>query len=332
MPLPRIPAPDRACTLTVIRMRATLLGLLAILSTGCTSRTSAPPLTIFNAAALGPSFRALSAQLETSHELANVAQENSTSLEAIRKVTELGKTPDILATADLALFDSLIVPRYASWYMAFGTGALVLAYGPRSTLATTVSESTWVQVLLTPGVRVGRSDPTTDPSGYRTLMAAQLAERFYHRPGLEAALLGAMPDLYVRRTEADLSALVEAGELDYIWTYRNLAKAHGLRWVELPAEVNLEDPALRSWYGQVSVMLPGPPTGHPLRVTGAPIVSGLTIPTDAASPVAAERFVTRLLSPTGRELMHNARFTMLPAPYFVGEQVPADIRQAATQK
>jgi len=108
-------------------------------------------------------------------------------------------------------------------------------------------------------------------------MALQLTERDYRRPGLEASLLEAMPDRYVRRAEADVSALVQAGELDYIWTYRNLAKAHGLRWVELPAGINLEQPAWRSWYAQASVVLPGAPHSAPLHLVGAPIMVGLAL-------------------------------------------------------
>ncbi len=307
--------------------RAPALGMaLLVLLTACGRAPAPAPLVVFNAAALGPPFNALFATLEADGSVPAVAQENSPSLEAVRKVVELGKVPDILATADLSLFDSLVVPQVAPWYLVFGTNALVLAYGPHSRFASEITDSTWADVLLRPGVRTGRSDPRSDPSGYRTLMALDLAERHYRRPGLAARLRAAMPDRYVRPAEAELSALVQTGEFDYVWTYRNLARAHGLRWVELPREVNLEDAALAAWYAQAQVELRARAGAPPLRIVGAPIAFGLTIPRAARSPAAALRFVERLLSAEGRRVMDSAGFTMLARPWTVGTGVPAPLR------
>jgi molybdate/tungstate transport system substrate-binding protein len=202
------------------------------------------PLRVFNAAALGPPFRQILTGMQAARRIPGFDHQNAPSLEVVRKLTELGNIPDLLAVADVALLDSLILPRFSSWYLVFGTNAMVIAYGPGSAYAREIGPGNWADVLLRPGVRIGRSDPRVDPSGYRTVMAVELAERWYRRTGLAERLLAAMPEQFMRRAEADLSALVQAGELDYIWTYRNLARAHRLQWVELPAEINLEDPAL----------------------------------------------------------------------------------------
>jgi molybdate/tungstate transport system substrate-binding protein len=305
--------------------------LLLSLALFCTpfAPAGAQRLTIFNAAALGPPFRALLADLRAQGTIAEADQQNSPSLEAVRKLTDLGKVPDLLAVADVSLLDSLVLPRFSSWYLAFGTNALVLAYGPQSLQAAEITPTNWVDILLRPGVRTGRSDPRVDPSGYRTLMAAELAERFYRRPGLAARLRAAMPERYVRHAEADLSALVEAGELDYIWTYRNLAKAHGLRWVELPPEVNLESPRLAAWYQQVEVTLPRSAGTGALRLRGTPIAFALTIPRTASQPELAEQFVRLLLSPAGRALMERSGFTMLARPLLVGSGAPSVAQQVS---
>jgi molybdate/tungstate transport system substrate-binding protein len=65
---------------------------------------------------------------------------------------------------------------------------------------------------------VGRSDPNVDPSGYRTVLTMRLAEQYYPEPGL-------------------------TGELNYIWTYQNLAENDGLRFVRLPDAIDLGSPA-----------------------------------------------------------------------------------------
>ena len=272
------------------------------------------PLIVFNAAALGPPFRALADSLRSPPTSLRLQQENAPSLEAIRKLTDLGRIPDVLATADVALFDALIVPKHSSWYVVFGTDALVLAYGPHSVGRADLSPEAWFRVLLSPGVRTGRSDPSIDPSGYRTLMALQLAERHYGEPGLASRLLQAMQEQYVRHAEADLSALLQAGELDYIWTYRNLARAHGLQYLELPAEVNLADPALAAWYAQATARVAGKSPGDTLVLTGAPIVFAVTSPRGAPHPEAARAFIALLLSPRGADVLRATGFDPLLPP------------------
>lgn len=64
---------------------ATFFAVLAVFGSACESRT--PSLTLFNAATLGPPFRAIADELRRAHPRIDVAQENSPSLEAVRKLT-----------------------------------------------------------------------------------------------------------------------------------------------------------------------------------------------------------------------------------------------------
>lgn len=316
----------------VARGRARVAGMGAALALASLACGTAPRgLVVFNAAALGPPFKQLGATLVAAGARP-MRQENSPSLEAVRKLTDLGKVPDLLAVADVGLLDSLVVPGHATWYLVFGSNALVLAYGPGMAARVAQAAVPWYDLLLAPGVRVGRSDPKVDPSGYRTLLALDLAERHHRVPGLAARLREAMPDKYVRHAEADLSALVQTGELDFIWTYRNLARAHGLQWVELPPDVNLESMERAAWYATASVEVPGRPGGPPLRVVGAPILFALTIPREAASPDEAVRFIAALLGVEGRDVMSRSGFAMLDRPYLVGSGVPEAVRIAVGER
>lgn len=290
---------------------------------GCGEPT--PTLTVFNAAALGPPFsEALRAFAGTPPRVI-IAQENAPSLEVVRKVTELGVIPDVLAVADDQLLADLILPSHATWFVRFGTNALVLAYGPLARFADEISTANWWQVLQRSGVRVGRSDLRVDPSGYRADMAMQLAEMFYREPGLTERLRATIPERNIRRAEADLSAHLEVGELDYGWTYENLARAHGLRYVKLPPEIDLSAPALRDWYAQAVVTLPGTASTASLTLRGAPIVFALTIPARAPNPALAQAFLRFLLSPDGQATLKGSGFTPLATPEWVGD-VPANLR------
>jgi molybdate/tungstate transport system substrate-binding protein len=285
----------------------------------CTS-TAKPPvraLIVFNAAALTPPFKQLLTLFDSLRQGISIAQESSPSLEAVRKVTDLGKTPDVLAVADYGLLPKLVLPKHASWYVLFGTNAMVLAYMDESAGAAQISGDNWWQVLQRPGMRIGRSDYTIDPSGYRALMSLQLAERHYRQPGLAKQLLARMPERYVRHAEADLSALIVAGELDYGWTYESLAKAHGLKYVRLPPEVDLSSPALADWYAQAVVRIPGGVGKDSLTLRGEPIVFALTIPTDAPHKEEAEAFVQLLLSEPGRAVLQRSGFATIK-PEFRG--------------
>lgn len=282
-------------------------------------------LTVYNAAALGPPLRdALRAFAGTPARFV-IAQENAPSLEVVRMLTELGLVPDVLAVADEQLLAEFVLPKHAEWYVRFGTNAMVLAYGPHARYAEEIRPDNWWQILLRPDVQVGRSDLRVDPSGYRADMVMQLAERFYAKPGLTERLRATIPARNVRRAEADLSAHLEAGELDYGWTYENLAKAHQLRYVKLPRQIDLSDPAFASDYAHALVEIPGGSGRQPLSLRGAPIIFALTVPTRAAQPALALEFVRYLLSPAGRETLRKSGFAPLAVPQWVGTR-PTTLR------
>lgn len=307
-------------------MRPLVLLGVALLTGATRTAAQTTPLVIFNAAALGPPFRDVLSAMTKRDPGVRPVQENSPSLEAVRKLTELDRVPDVLAVADETLLPQLVVPGHARWYVAFATNAMVLAYTDRSIGAREITTANWWQVLLRPGVRVGRSDPAVDPSGYRAIMAVQLAERHYRQPGLAAKLLAAMPSRYIRHAEADLSALVQAGELDYGWTYRSLAIAHGLQYVELPREIDQSAPALAAWYAQVAARIGGPPGTDSLTIRGAPITFALTVPARAAHAATGQAFARFLLSAEGRAILERSGLRALAAPVFHGD-VPELVRR-----
>lgn len=293
----------------------------------CT-RTQAPregPLLVYNAASITRPIRAVldSFALRTG---ISYAQESASSLELVRRLTELQSTPDVLALADPDLFPSLLEPEFTSWHALFGRNRMVLAYTPRSRGATDIDADNWWKVLARPGVQVGRSDPNTDPSGYRTLLVWQLAARHYGIPDMERRMLHAAPARNVRPREADQVALLQAGELDYIWTYESLAALMSLSYVTLPSDVDLGTAADSTLYATAVTRVLGKRAGDTLTVRGRPILFGVTVPRGARHAEAAERFVAYLLSSEGRRILRRTRFDALEAPVLVGRDIPPSLR------
>jgi molybdate/tungstate transport system substrate-binding protein len=286
----------------------------------------AGPLVVFNAGSLAKPFNELLRAFKTKYPDIIPAQENSGSLEAARKLTELGKIPDLVAVADYDVITKLLIPKFASWYALFARTSMVLAYTDQSAGAAEITDKNWWQVLQRPEVRWGHSDPALDPAGYRSQMVFQLAERYYRQPGLAARLAAAIPPRYIRPKSADLIALVEVGELDYAWEYEAIAKRHGLRYVALPTEINLGNTRLDQTYAYASVRLPGASRrgSDSVEFRGAPITYALTIPNAAPHPKTARAFVRFVFSAEGQAIIKNNSFMLLEKPLVDGPERPPE--------
>lgn len=187
------------------------------------------------------------------------------SLAAAELVRSGARDPDALALADPALVDAL-----AGWHAVFATNALTVVYDPRSEHADAVRDD-WRDALAREEVAVGRTDPRRDPLGYRTLLALELAGR----AGAPADAIRANADVF---PETQLLRTLEAGGLDAAFAYRNMAVAHDLPRVDLPAEIDLSDPDLADRYRTAAVSVDGE------TVRGEPIRYGAAFLTDRGEP------------------------------------------------
>ena len=286
------------------------------------------PLVVYNAGSLA---RPVRAALDSFAARTGVAfeQENAGSLETARKLTELGKIPDVIALADHEVFPQLLVPEQTSWYVQFARNRMVLMYDENSRHASDITPDNWREVVLRPGVQIGRADPNLDPAGYRSLMAMQLAELHYDEPGLAQRLLEASPERNVRPKEVDLVGLLQAGELDYVWIYESVARGTGLPFVQLPSEVDLGTAADSTLYDSAVVPVQGKGLGDTIMLRGSPIIYAFSIPSRAPHPDLAREFAEFLLG-DGKRIMRNASLPVLDTPVVIGTGAPPSIRSAAS--
>jgi len=257
-----------------------------------------------------------------------IQRESGASLEHVRKITELHRTPDVLLLADAEVIPQLLVPKYATWYAGFARNRLVVAYTPRSKHAKEINATNWTTILQRRDVEVGRTDPNLAPAGYRTLLMLQLAERYYKRGGLAASLLRNAPERNVRSNAAELAALLASGELDYIYDYQSVAEANGFRFISLPAPIDLGDANRAAEYAAVSVKVRGATPGQKVTMKGQPILYGMTVPTGAPHPTVAKRFLDFLTSPSTIAALRAAHVDMLDHPIVAGTGAPAEVHGA----
>jgi molybdate/tungstate transport system substrate-binding protein len=137
------------------------------------------------------------------------------------------------------------------------------------------------------------------------LLVWQLAEKHYDVPGLNARLEEHCPLENVRPKSVELIALLESGDMDYAWEYRSVAVQHGLKFIELPDEINLSMVEHADFYSQATVEIAGKEPGTTMTMVGKPIVYGVTIPKNAPTPELAVEFVKFLLGPDGQAIMEQ---------------------------
>jgi molybdate/tungstate transport system substrate-binding protein len=288
---------------------------------------AADTLVIFLAASLTkpiqPVLDAFAAQTATV-----IQRESGASLEHVRKITELHRIPDVVMLADAEVIPQLLLPKYATWYAEFARNRMVVAYTPKSKHANEINADNWMSILQRKDIEVGRTDPNLAPVGYRTLLMFQLAEGFYQKRGLSAALLANAPARNIRPNAAELAALLASGELDYIYDYQSVAESNGFRFIALPPQIDLGDAARASSYATVSMKVRGSVPGQTITVTGQPILYALTVPKDAPHAAAARRFLDFLTTPATMAALRNAHIDVLEHPVVVGNGAPSEIHGA----
>ncbi|MGA7827130.1 MAG: tungstate ABC transporter substrate-binding protein WtpA [Geobacteraceae bacterium] len=292
-------------------------------------------LIIFHAGSLTVPFAVMEKEFEARYPKVDVQRESGGSTRMARLISEVGKPADLMAAADFQVIDQSLIPAKADFNIRFASNEPVLAYTDASQFAKEINSNNWYTILARKGVRWGHSDPNIDPGGYRSLMVIQLAERYYRKPGLYQRLLRNRPLAYLRDKSANLTALLQNGDIDYIWTYRSLALQHHLRFISLDGHINLSDPANESLYRLAKVRVTGEKPGSYINREGRFVAYGITLLKDAPNREAAVAFLNYLLDPQGGQKV-LARFGQPPLdPPFVGSEemlrtLPPSLRKRVT--
>ena len=276
-----------------------LLLSLIVFSVGSAWAEPQGKLIIFHAGSLSVPFARIEKNFEARYPRVDVLRESGGSTKMARLIAEVGKPADIMASADYKVIDNLLIPDHADWNIRFASNQLVLCYTPNSRYANEINENNWYEILCRKGVVWGHSDPNLDPCGYRSLMAMQLAEKFYNKPGLYKRLLANRPMKNVRPKSVELISLLNTGNMDYAWEYLSVAVQHNLKYIKLDDHINLGNYKYDNFYKQAEVKVTGKKPGTWRTKRGKSCTYGITMIKHAANPEAAKAFLAYLLDPNG---------------------------------
>ena len=208
---------------------------------------------MFGAGTLATPFTAEIAAFKKANPGVTVHSQFGASGDMVKNITQLHQPADVLGVADYSLIPKLMFPASATWYLGFVSNQITFAYTSKSKGASQLTPANWYKILAQPGVHIGRSNPAADPSGYQILQMLQLANGYYHDPGLSASVLKNSPDSSVAETETSLLAALQSGQIDYLAIYKSSALESHLKYIALPAQINLSDPAMAAAYAKVSI-------------------------------------------------------------------------------
>ena len=307
--------------------------LLIVALVSCNSANEkSKELIIFHAGSLSVPFREIVAEYQKENPDVHISMESAGSRQCARKITDLKRQCDIMASADYKVIDNLLIPDFADWDIKFAGNEMAIVYHEKSRYSDEIDKDNWHEVLMKKDVVFGRSNPDFDPCGYRAVLVMKLAETFYKWPGLAKQMLE--KDLnYIRPKEVDLIGLLETDVIDYIFLYRSVAEQHGLKYLILPDSINLRNPDLDDYYATATVDISGKKPGETLRKKGEAMVYGLTIINNSPNKEEAIQFVKFLLS--AKEgiaiLEKNGQQSLVPSPTASFDKIPLELKRFASE-
>ena len=279
-----------------------LLPLLitAFAAFGSPSAVNAAPegtVIVFHAGSLTVPFAKIEKSFEAKYPNVDVRREAGGSTKMARLISEVGKTADIMASADYKVIDNNLIGEFADWNVRFATNQLVLCYTDQSRYAGKINSENWYEILQKENVEWGHSDPNLDPCGYRSLMVLKLAESFYNIDGLYQKLIDNRPQKNIRPKSVELVNLLKTGNMDYAFEYLSVAIQHELDYVTFDDHINLGNYKYDGFYKTAEIKVTGKEPGTSITKKGKSCTYGVTLIKDAPNREAAVAFLEYLLSP-----------------------------------
>jgi molybdate/tungstate transport system substrate-binding protein len=182
---------------------------------------------------------------------------------------------------------------WVSWYASFATSNVVLGYNANSKFASIIKSEPWYKAITTPGLKLGFTDPATDPKGKLVAEALTDTAKSQNLPAL-TTIKNDKGDVFPEET---LVARLQSGQLDAAFFYTIEATPVNIPTVPL--------------------------TGEDLKAT-------YTISTLKGAPnePGAEAFTAYLLGPSGQAVLKQDGFDLITPPKVTGSGVPATVQSA----
>jgi len=287
-------------------------------------------LIIFHAGSLSVPVKQICDSFRILHPEVILKPEAAGSVASARKITDLNRNCDVFLSADQSVIDEFLIPDFASWSIGFATNEMAIVFTEKSRLSELINNNNWNEILMKDDVIFGRSDPNSDPCGYRALISIELAGKIFRNPDFVQKFKN-KDTRFIRPKEVDMIALLETQSVDYIFIYKSVAVQHKLNFISLPDSMNLGNPMLADWYRTANVEINGKKPGEKFIQKGEPMIYGVTISDDSPNRTLAIEFVEFFLNENhGMKIMElNGQPSVIPAFSIGYEKIPVSLRKFA---
>lgn len=308
-----------------------------------TSSSAEGPLISYSADAYAPEVTSLLNGFSSSTGV-QAAPLKSGGSTADASAIEAGAPDDVFVSSSLAATSSAYLGNLtAGWTIGFATDQMVVAYSNSTTQTSAASSiislgstannsnatSDWnnfYTALVSGTVKVGISAPSQDPGGLRGWLALEAAGYLYAGGNMSAytSILLGDHDNVTAASAADLVAPLQAGDIQFLFTYKSAAVSNNLPFITLDSHVNLGTASLGSFYSKFSY------TDSAGTTKGAPIVISVTIPKSAVNTAEALQFVQYVVQ-NAKSLSTFGVVPLSPCVIYESSSPPAAIQQLVTQ-
>jgi molybdate/tungstate transport system substrate-binding protein len=301
---------------------------------------------VWHAGSLTNSFKPLETAF-TCQTGVQVVDHATGSLDMVRQITYGGQAADIVVPADFLDIELFLKPAgYADYDIKFISTKMVLGYLQSSLTAKgyTVADGTafspptsvpnavpgFYNVLLQPNIAIGETGAYSDPTGYRAPIIFRLAQSWFKAPNLYNNLLNHL----VANAAQGAPSIVLGQSYDFQLVYEPSAYASSksnpdYRYVNIPDEINLGNPALNEFYRQAEIVVPDLSGTGFTAIPGHNVVYGATIVKTAPNHANAVAFMQYLLGSIGQAALQANLFKVF-SPAKVSRQdyqkLPSELR------
>ncbi|MEM0118337.1 MAG: substrate-binding domain-containing protein [Conexivisphaerales archaeon] len=288
-------------------MKIVVLTILVIAVMAIAFFVSAPSkgtLIVYSADAYAVESSYLLSSYSSAHNLAYTNPKTGGSFTLARQIAQGNPDDVFISVSKSAISPSYMGDMYPGWAIAFASDQMTIAYANSSSYSSaintllllyknaTISNSnlSWTNFFdyLTSGsLKLGISDPNSDPAGLRAwfmLEAAGLAYRNNASYYVDRVLHN--KENITSSSAAELVAPLQSGQIQVLFIYKSAAISLGLQRMDLPGLINLGDASLSSFYSRLTWN-----TTSGLQ-KGGPILLFITVPKGSKNYNSALDFVS----------------------------------------
>ena len=256
----------RGGKIAAVIVAISVIGVAGYLGLHYISGSSTTPLIVYSADAYVQETNYLLGGFHNTSGAGTVSAKGGGSYTDAREIGQGDPANAFVSVALESYNQSYLGSRYTGWTVAFASDQLVLAYSNASKTAqvnaivkdfsvalssNSPQEFASAYSNLTSGqVKVGISDPSSDPAGLRGWISLEIAGKLY-AAGNQSYYVNNLVEnhgLTNGSSAAQLISPLVTGQIQFLFIYKSAAISKGIGYISLPDQANFGDPNMTTFY------------------------------------------------------------------------------------